>query len=214
MEKYFKKDILDEIYDAKKDDFCKKISDEILKKNGKIKSLTAEEKLKNKIREVVEDEVKRKEIMKLLNEYEIESGSELYLWNKIHYKLGVYDCINMKEILQKKFSNEGKEEKSSAFIDKYSDDFEDYLETEKRTLLKENEEYQKLLKKISQIKAKNPNVRTVIEDKEAVNLSDVELNEILNIIEIQEKVNEIELKQCFKLGIREMLLFIKQMNLL
>lgn len=208
MNKFFERSILDELYEAKSDEFAQDIQNEMQEET---KSFLVEEQLTNKIKEVIKDEGQQKEMLKKLNEYEMEVAKEHDFWNKMFYKLGVYNCAEMKEILLNKiYSNED----TKSFFDEYTDDFLDYLETNRMKIVRENTEYKQLEEKVSKIKEENPNVRTFLEEREAVPLTDVEQNAVLDILEIQGKMNNIEMKEVFKLGGREMFVFIKQMKLL
>lgn len=209
MKKFFERNILDELYEAKSNEFGDNILKEMKKQNKEFESLKIEEKLTNKIKENVNDESKQNEILSLLNEFENKEGSEADFWNKMYYKLGAYDCTGMKNIIEEKQYMEDK----TIFFDKYSDDFCDYLNTNRIKILKRNKEYKNLVNKIEKIKEENPNVRTFFEDKEAVELTDTELNAILDILEIEGDMETIEATEIFKLGAKEMLLFLKQMNL-
>lgn len=209
MKKFFERNILDELYEAKSNEFGDNILKEMKKQNKDFESLKIEEKLTKKIKENVNDESKQNEILSLLNEFENKEGSEADFWNKMYYKLGAYDCTGMKNIIEE---NQYMEDKT-IFFDKYSDDFCDYLNTNRIKILKRNKEYKNLVNKIEKIKEENPNVRTFFEDKEAVELTDTELNAILDILEIEGDMETIEATEIFKLGAKEMLLFLKQMNL-
>lgn len=207
MNKFFERSILDELYEAKSDEFAQDIQNEMQEET---KSFLVEEQLTNKIKEVIKDEGQQKEMLKKLNEYEMEVAKEHDFWNKMFYKLGVYNCAEMKEILLNKiYSNED----TKSFFDEYTDDFLDYLETNRMKIVRENTEYKQLEEKVSKIKEENPNVRTFLEEREAVPLTDVEQNAVLDILEIQGKMDNIEMKEVFKLGSREMFVFIKQMKL-
>ena len=209
MKKFFERNILDELYEAKSNEFGDNILKEMKKQNKEFESLKIEEKLTNKIKENVNDESKQNEILSLLNEFENKEGSEADFWNKMYYKLGAYDCTGMKNIIEEKQYMEDK----TIFFDKYSDDFCDYLNTNRIKILKRNKEYKNLVNKIEKIKEENPNVRSFFEDKEAVELTDTELNAVLDILEIEGDMETIEATEIFKLGAKEMLLFLKQMNL-
>lgn len=208
MNKFFERSILDELYEAKSDEFAQDIQNEMQEET---KSFLVEEQLTNKIKEVIKDEGQQKEMLKKLNEYEMEVAKEHDFWNKMFYKLGVYNCAEMKEILLNKIYSK---ENAKSFFDEYTDDFLDYLETNRMKIVRKNAEYKQLEEKVSKIKAENPNVRTFLEEREAVPLTDVEQNAVLDILEIQGKMDNIEMKEVFKLGGREMFVFIKQMKLL
>lgn len=208
MKKFLERSILDELYESKNDEFAQKIQEEMKEET---KSFLAEEQLTNKIKEVIKDEQLQNEMLKKLNEYEMEVAKEHDFWNKMFYKLGVYNCTEMKEILLNKIDSK---DNTKTFFDEYTDDFLDYLETNRMKIVRENAEYKQLEEKVSKIKEENPNVRTFLEEREAVPLTDVEQNAVLDILEIQGKMDNIEMKEVFKLGGREMFVFIKQMKLL
>lgn len=216
MEKFFKRNILDELYELKGDEFADNILKEMSKQKKELESLDIEEKLTEKIKEVVTDEEKQKEILDLLNKYELATGDDDDFWNKMYYKLGAYDCIRMSEIVKTEVKKERTEieETKTVFFDEYSDDFYDYLNTNRVRMLKENAEYKELEIKREKIKADNPNIRAIFEDKEAVQLTEDEVKAVLDMLEIEGDINTIETIENFKLGAREMLLFLKQMRLL
>ena len=216
MKKFLERNILDELYELKGDEFADNILKEMSKQEKELGSLDVEEKLTEKIKEVVTDEKKQKEILGLLNEYELKSGDDDDFWNKMYYKLGAYDCIRMSKVIQTEVKEKKEELKESKtiFFDEYSDDFYSYLDSNRVKMLKANKEYKELEIKKEKIKSENPNVRTFLEDKEAVQLTDIELNEVLNVLELEGDMDTIETIEVFKLGAREMLLFLKQMRLL
>lgn len=213
MEKFLKQNILDELYEMRGDEFEDNILKEMEKQNKELSSLDIEENLTKKIKQAISNKKLQEEILELLNKYELEVVNENEFWNKMYYKLGVYDCVEMKKILQTEDKNENIE-METAFFDEYSDDFMDYLEKNRMKILKGNTEYKKLTERIEKIKVANPNVRTFMEDKEAVELTDVELNAVLDILEVEDDIDTIEMKENFKLGAREMIIFLKQMRLL
>lgn len=217
MEKFLKRNILDELYELKGDEFADKILKEMSKQEKELGSLAIEEKLTEMIKEVVTDEKKQKEILDLLNKFELATGDDDDFWNRMYYKLGAYDCERMSEVVKKtEVKQEGTEieETKTVFFDEYSDDLYDYLNSNKVKMLKENKEYKELENKKEKIKVENPNVRTFLEDREAVQLTDVELNAVLDVLEVEGDIDTIETIETFKLGAREMLLFLKQMRLL
>ena len=213
MEKFLKQNILDELYEMRGDEFEDNILKEMAKQNKELSSLDIEENLTKKIKQAISNKKLQEKILELLNKYELEVVNENEFWNKMYYKLGVYDCVEMKKILQTEDKNENIRIETT-FFDEYSDDFMDYLEKNRMKILKGNTEYKKLTERIEKIKVANPNVRTFMEDKEAVELTDVELNAVLDILEVEDDIDTIEMKENFKLGAREMIIFLKQMRLL
>ncbi len=206
MEEYFKKSILDELYEAKTDDFREKVLKEMSRRSKDIKSMEIGERLINKIKDSITDDRVWKETLKIINQYELEKGKEEDFWNKMYYKLGVYDSKEMKEITNNQVKKTRSEE-NTTFFENYSDDFYDYLNVNRIKMLKENIKYKKLANEVKKLKKDNPNVRSFIEDKEIVSLSNTELKFILKILKIQEEMDDIEQKEIFKLGVKETLFF-------
>lgn len=230
MKKFLERNILDELYELKGDEFADNILKEMSKQKKELESLAIEEKLTEKIKEVVTDEKKQNEILNLLNKFELATGDDDDFWNKMYYKLGAYDCIRMNEIVKSSIEKEtealmekieqnnkaqkGAEVNKTMFFDECSDELYDYLNTNRVRLLKENTEYRELETKREKIKAENPNVRAFLEDKEAIQLTANESKLVLEVLEIEGDIDTIETIGTFKLGAREMLLFFKQMRLL
>lgn len=228
MKNFFERNILDEFYELKGDEFEENILKEMSKQEKELSSVDTEEKLTEKIKEVVTDEKKQNEILNLLNKYELATGNDDDFWNKMYYKLGAYDCIRMSEIVKNSIKKEHLTEKieqnnqtqkglkrnKKMFFDECIDKLYYYLNTNRIKLLKENTEYRKLEEKREKIKEENPNVRTFLEDKETVSLTETEMNAVLNVLEVEQDIETIETIETFKLGAREMLLFLKEMRLL
>ena len=100
------------------------------------------------------------------------------------------------------------------FFDNYEDGFLEYLEAHKAHALKDRKEYQELNKNISELKYKYPNVRTFLEEKEPIDLKDDEQYAMLNILNYEIELEIIELKECFKLGFKEALIYLNSMGML
>lgn len=122
----------------------------------------------------------------------------------------------MKEELNSldKVENGKKTDEVITFIDSYASDFLNYLEKNKRTSLIENNEYKEILNQIEKIKLDNPNVRAFLEDNGIVSLSTKEQKEVFNVFELNDELQIIELKFAFKLGIKEIIIFLKQMHMI
>lgn len=214
MNKYLKRNILDELYEEKSESFENSILKEMQKENKCEKSLLLEEELTNKIKTKVEDEELQKELLSKLNGFELELSNEADLWNKMYYKLGIYDCTELKNIIQNDIEKSSNQNKNVTFFDEYTDNFLDYMEINRKEILNNNTEYREIASQIEKIKVDNPNVRTFLEDGEAVELTDVELNAVLDILKLQGCIDNIELKSSFKLGAKEIIQFFRQVNLL
>ena len=204
--------ILDELYNERGEKFADNILKKMKEQNKELKAVNTDEELTKKIKEYVTDTDKQNELLRLVNKYELNTNADDDFWNKMYYKLGIYDGIELKNMTK----NETKDnnEDNTIFFDEYSDDFWDYMNTNRMKMLKGNKDYKEYMAKREKIKSENPNVRTFLEDREAVELTDVELNSILDIFEIEGDMETIETTETFKLGAREMFIFLKQMGLL
>ena len=100
------------------------------------------------------------------------------------------------------------------FFDNYEDGFLEYLEVHKTQALKYRKDYQDLNKNISELKYKYPNVRTFLEEKEPIDLRDDEQYAMLNVFDYETELEVIELKESFKLGFKEALIYLNNMGML
>ena len=213
-EKFLKRSILDELYNEKGEKFADGILKELKEQNKELKTVNVDEELTNKIKEYVTDNEKQKELLRLVNKYEISTNADDDFWNKMYYKLGIYDGIELKNIIKNETKDNDYNEDNTMFFDEYSDDFWDYMNANRMKMLKRNKKYKELMSKREKIKDDNPNVRTFLEDREIIDLTEDELNAVLDIFEIKEDISTIETTETFKLGAKEMLVFLKQMGLL
>ena len=214
VEKYLNWSILDELYNEKGEKFADSILKEMKEQNKELKTVNVDEELTNKIKEYVTDNEKQKELLRLVNKYEISTNADDDFWNKMYYKLGIYDGIELKNVIKNETKYNDYNEDNTMFFDEYSDDFWDYMNANRMKMLKINKKYKELMSKREKIKDDNPNVRTFLEDREIIDLTEDELNAVLDIFEIEEDISTIETTETFKLGAREMFIFLKQMGLL
>ena len=106
------------------------------------------------------------------------------------------------------------EKLDEGFFDQYTDDFADYFENQRVMRIMLGSEYKKINKAICEIKDKHPNVTNFLEDEEIVKLNDEEEKAIIEILNLQEEINMIELKESFKLGFKEAYIYFKSMDML
>lgn len=106
------------------------------------------------------------------------------------------------------------EKSDEGFFDQYTDDFADYFENQRVMRIMLESEYKKINKAICEIKNKYPNAVTLLEDGENVKLNDEEEKAIIEILNLQEEINMIELKESFKLGFKEAYIYFKSMDML
>lgn len=110
------------------------------------------------------------------------------------------------------------EESNEKIINQYTDEwaeyFADYFENQRVSRIRQKSEYQKLEKEICKIKNEYPNVVTLLEDGENIKLSNEEEKAIIEILNLQEEINLIELKEAFKLGFKEAYIYFESMDML
>lgn len=106
------------------------------------------------------------------------------------------------------------EDITKSFFDKYQDDFLEYLEDHKISTCMNREDYKKISKEIEDLKYRYPNVRIFLEEREPIDLRDDEQYAMLNILEYETKLDIIELKESFKLGFKEALMYLNNMGML
>ena len=106
------------------------------------------------------------------------------------------------------------EDITKSFFDKYQDDFLEYLEDHKIITCMNREDYKKISKEIEDLKYRYPNVWTFLEEREPIDLRDDEQYAMLNILEYETKLDIIELKECFRLGFKEALIYFNSMGML
>ena len=100
------------------------------------------------------------------------------------------------------------------FFDTCSDDLFEYFDRYKVLKVIQNKEYKKINKQICSLKEKYPKVISLLEDKESVVLNYEEGTAINKVLKLQEELDGIEIKEAFKLGFKEALIYLKSMNML
>ena len=154
------------------------------------------------------DEKKQKALLNELDNYEYALVKTNDFWKNMFYKLGAYDSADIKSILPNY-----KTEKS-IFLDDLTDDFMDYLESNRMEILRKREDYRTLEDKMNKIKEDNPQVRCFVDNRDKVKLTEKEQEKVLEILNLQGDLETLEYKETFKLGAKEMILFLRQMGLL
>ena len=101
---------------------------------------------------------------------------------------------------------------NDGFFNQYTDDFFEYFERHKN--IKKNKEYFELITQIEYLKTKYPKVRSFLEDKEIINFSETEKMGLLKILDLQEELSILDLKESFKLGFKEAYIYFRSMNML
>ena len=101
-----------------------------------------------------------------------------------------------------------------SFFNSYNDDFFEYFDRYKVLKIMQNKEYKKINQQICSVKETYPKVISLLEDKESVALNYEEGKAINKILKLQEELDGIEIKEAFKLGFKEALIYLESMDML
>ena len=204
MEKIFKMPILEQLFESIRENF----EMEVGKENKEEEKCTKiQEEILNKIKTVNNDEKFIGEIIELFIEFELEFSKNMYDLNKNYFKLGVVEGVKLNNEINQIKNDQNKVD--SIFLDKYDDDFLEYLEENKMKNLSKQEKFKKLEEKEKKLKNKYPNISKFIGNKENIKLSVEEQKAILEILNLYEEKDVLEQKECFKLGFKEATILLK-----
>lgn len=102
----------------------------------------------------------------------------------------------------------------SSFMNEYSDDFLQYFDNYRAKKLMDREDYKELRDKKRAIMEQYPKSRSFLEDEKIIDMTDQDKKAVLQILNIQEKIKIIELKEAFKLGGKEAYIFAEEMDMI
>lgn len=102
----------------------------------------------------------------------------------------------------------------NSFINEYSNDFLEFFDNHRAKKLINREDYKNLRDKKRKIMEEYPKARTFLEDEKIIDMTNEEKKAVLRIIDIQEKIKIIELKEAFKLGGKEAYILAEEMDML
>ena len=88
------------------------------------------------------------------------------------------------------------------------------IEERKDSLLKSNDEYKKLRKKLDDIFNEYPNLQYILEDGHHLALNETECKMLQKLITIHMDIRDFEEKEIFLLGGKEMFLYLKDVGLI
>ena len=202
MEEYLKNEVLNDLYTIRKNGFESKF----IKKYGKPKERQEYEDTMKNLKEFYRSKIKNKkdlkEFFEKLEEFIDVNIGELCFWCEQYYKFGFMDALNLIKVEkeQKSFLDAEKNADKDTLIDKFLYQF---IEEKRYNVWSKRKDYKELLDKISKIKDEHYNVRIFFEDREIKELTTEELNAVYDIINLYQKIEEIEKTEIFKLGIRE-----------
>jgi hypothetical protein len=106
------------------------------------------------------------------------------------------------------------EELYEGFFNKYSNDFYEYFDKHLVENVIKKGEYKKIEDEIQEIKNKNPNLITLLEDGEDTDLNYEDAKALNEILSLERELNIIELKESFKLGFKEAYIYFESMDML
>ena len=199
FDKLIENPILDEIWENQRGEF----EDYSLKKDKKKRQFNKNSQFAEEIKEFTEKyipEEKKEEYNEKWKQYTKKEMDELDYWTKKFFKLGIINGIKLKKEVKEENS------KQNGFFDYEYSCFDEYIETKRIDKLRENNEYNQLRKKENELKNKYPKLISFIEEKEPINnITEEEQKILLEVIENKEKMFNMEKKEIYLMGMKEMI---------
>ncbi len=189
--------ILDELFEIRGGDLIRNYIDENGQPNLSKEANEAENELVEFMKKFMKNEKDKKELFDKINNFESKAISEMCFWHKPYYKWGFIDGM-----LLKKQINEEKI-KSDTNIYDFVGEIWDYIDREKYSNLKKNDEYTKTNRRIAEIKDEYPNVRNFYEDNKIVKFTEEEMQALVEVKELYDKINILESEEIFRIGLRQ-----------
>ena len=209
----FKDGVFNELYDIRSENYELCFSEKLTKETEKFKVSEKREKLKIFINELkLEDDTKIKQINDLIKDLENALFLEMDYWCRKYYKLGFCDADMLKK--ETKTFSEKNRMKGKSFYNECSDEFLEYVEEYRVTYLMKKPEYKELINQVRKLKEDNPKVENLVEDGKIEILNYRELKVIQKLLSLGSQLDSIEQKEIFRLGMREMLVNLADMNLI
>ena len=209
----FKDGVFNELYDIRSEDYELCFSEKLTKETEKFEVSEKREKLKIFINELkLEDDTKIKQINDLIKDLENALFLEMDYWCRKYYKLGFCDADMLKK--ETKTFSEKNRMKGKSFYNECLDEFLEYVEEYRVTYLMKKPEYKELINQVRKLKEDNPKVENLVEDGKIEILNYKELKVIQKLLSLGSRLDSIEQKEIFRLGMREMLVNLADMNLI
>lgn len=208
MEKLLKNGILDNLYEIREGD----IEKQYISKYGEpeeIKKIeNAEKELVDFMRKFIKDKKDMQNLFKKLNQFELYVYNKMNFWYKPYYKTGFIDGVYLKKELKhnKNIFLDNKlniDIEEDSFFYKCVDSVMQFIEYNRFNIWTEREDYKETMDKIEKIKDKYPKIRTFLEDEKIIKLTDEELKEVLEVISLNKDIQNLEIVETFKLGLKE-----------
>lgn len=102
----------------------------------------------------------------------------------------------------------------NSFLNENSLDFLEYFEIHRQNNLVKREDYKKNTDEIRMISLEYPNAIDFIESGETGELNDQELQAAYDILKLKGNIDVIEIKEAFKLGFKEAIIYFQEMGML
>ena len=194
--------ILKDLYDTRREGFEVTYINKYGKPEEIVKSRQAEEELTKLIKKIITDEEKFSLVLKKLNDFEGRTIGKTCFWNEQYYKFGFVDVMCFKnEIREEKSKNN--EFYNASMFNKNIDEIMCYVKNKQYDKLKKREDYNKIIQQIEDIKTKYPKVKACIEDENIIELSKEEIKAVLDIKNLNDKLEYIGIEEVFKIGVCE-----------
>ncbi len=102
----------------------------------------------------------------------------------------------------------------NSFVNQSASGFLEYFDEYKQKKLMNREDYKNLYNQISKIFDKHKNVQSFIEDEQIIDLTEKEKKMALRVLDLHDDIATLELIEAFKLGKKEMLNFLIEMDMI
>ena len=102
----------------------------------------------------------------------------------------------------------------NGFLDEYYTDFYEYVDRNRVFKWMKKPEFQEINKQISDLKLKYPKITAYIDEGEIEELTKEELKALRKVIDLNNKIEGLEEKEIFKLGMKENYIYLKNMDML
>lgn len=101
-----------------------------------------------------------------------------------------------------------------SFMNDSGNSFMQLFEVAREKHLLNREDYKTISDKMVEIMEEFPKARSFLQDEVITDMTDDEKDAVLRIIDLKEQIKVIEYKEAFKLGAKEMYIFLEDMDML
>ena len=205
MEEFFKKTVLDQLYDSITEDF----EQSVYEKDKMIREIEENvqdkgEKLTKLLEKVISNKNDFDKAFDLFEDYELYYSKEIAFWSRVYFKLGM---TYRKMILKDLFEKNAEDNDANTFLNYELNELSEYIENQKAKYTFGTKKYKELQRKYNEICEKYPNSVLVFEDLKPIKLTEDEMKALVELREIDIEMGYMEKNLCFKLGINEVFNF-------